>query len=113
MSFRIEFLRGFVNKRNSDPPSIFVDEFVSQIVEEGVDSKHVRQDRMLQRAVERTPDESVFPRERVQQQTVKQIEDEQDRDQILDVPKLLTEEHVVEVPGSVFEEKNLAPLTCR
>ena len=83
---------------------------------------------MLQRAVERTPDESVLLRERVQQQTAKQIEDEQDRvqqrfaerkicsapgDQILDVPTILTEEHLVKVPGSVFEEKNLAPLTCR
>ena len=88
---------------------------------------------MLQRAVERTPDESVFLRERVQQQTAKQIEDAQGRgqqcfaeqttqvpeiwrrkisqrtrDQILDVPMLLMKEHSVEVPGSVSEEKNLA-----
>ena len=96
------------------PAEHIVDEFVYKLWRKvRTWSKHVRQDRMLQRAVERTPDESVFLRERVQQQTAKQIEDAQDRDQILDVPTLLTEEHLVEVPGSVFEEKNLAPLTCR
>ena len=98
MSFRIEFLRGFVNKRNCDPPSIFVDEFVSQIWRKvSTWSKHVRQDRMLQRAVERTPDESVLLRERVQQQTAKQIEDEQDR-----VQQRFAERKICSAPGIRF-----------